>query len=245
MRHRPEGNKPKATMKNIILRASVASLLIASANAANIIWQTPTTISGASDVNTTGTFFGSWSPGNDYGSPNRSDDHPVNGVTFAAYGTGTNFSFSGTNISMDRYNGFASPNTPDASYNYLLTVAMFNWNQTPLTVSWDNLTPGYTYLLQAWVNDGRTGAGAFSSTFTGGANVSDPVNGGSGPVGSPGQFVTGTFVADGTTQSFTMSPGIMMNLIQVRTIAVPEPTSFGLLAMAVGALCGLRRKYAA
>lgn len=229
-------------MKKPILCASIACLITATANAANIIWQTPTTISGASDVNTTGTFFGSWAPGNDYGSPNRSDDHPVNGVTFAAYGTGTNFAFSGENTSMDRHNGFASPNTPDASYNYLLTVSMFNWNQTPLTVSWDNMTPGYTYLLQAWVNDGRTGANAFSSTFTGGINVSDPVNGGSGVVGTPGQFIIGTFVADAATQSFTMSPGIMMNLVQVRTIAVPEPSALGLLAIGVIGICGFRRK---
>jgi hypothetical protein len=232
-------------MKKTLLFAAIASTIIATANAANIIWQTPVTISGASDVSTTGTFFGSWAPGNDYGSPNRSDDHPVNGITFAAYGTGANFGFSGVDINMDRYNGFASPNTADASYNYLLTVSAFNWNQTPLTVSWDNMTPGYTYLLQAWVNDGRTGPGAFSSTFTGGANISDPVNGGSGPVGSPGQFIVGTFVADGTTQSFTMSPGIMMNLLQVRTIAVPETSSFALLAVGMVALCGFRRKIAA
>src|SRR5690242_9993337 len=54
----------------------------------NVTWQSPVTISGPSDVSTLGALFGTWAPGDDYGSPNRSDDHPVNGVTFAAYGTG-------------------------------------------------------------------------------------------------------------------------------------------------------------
>ena len=60
----------------------------AAANAADISWGTPTTISGTSDVSLDGTLVGTWGPGDDWGGFNRSDYYPVNGVTFAAYGNG-------------------------------------------------------------------------------------------------------------------------------------------------------------
>lgn len=203
--------------------ASSAGLLIATANAQpNITWQTPVNISGTSDVSTLGALYGTWAPGNDYGGVNRADFYPVNGVTFAAYGTdGANFGISGTGINMDRYNGFANPNTADTNYNYLLQVAEFNWNagSSSMIVSWTNMTPGNTYLVQFWLNDGRNNQPG-TSTFTGGANTSDPVAIGNG---APGQYIIGTFVADGSrSESVTMSPGIMLNLVQIRDIT-PKP----------------------
>jgi len=125
---------------------------------------------------------------------------------------------------LDRYNGFASPNTGDADYDYLLTVAQFNWNagSSSMIVSWTNMTPGNTYLAQFWLNDGRNNQPG-TSTFTGGANTSDPVAIGNN---APGQYIIGTFVADGTrSESVTMAPGIMLNLVQVRDItAKPDVT---------------------
>ena len=195
------------TLKTLVLCAAVAGLLPGFANAANITWHPPVTIAGTSDVNTQGTLQSSWAPGNDYGSPNRSDDHPVNGVTFAAYGTGANFSITGAGINIDRYNGFADPGTSDIDYNYLLTVAEFNWNagSSDMTVTWDGLIVGRTYLVQAWLNDGRSGQTG-TSTFTGGVSNSAPVAIGNG---APGQYIIGTFVADSSSQSFTLSTGIM------------------------------------
>jgi hypothetical protein len=232
----------RTSIKAIALCAAVAGLVAPAANAANIAWQTPATISGASDVSTLGTLFGSWAPGDDWGGTDRADYFPVNGVTFNAYGTdGANFGFSGAGINLDRYNGFADPGTADANYNHLLHTAVFNWNagSSSLTVSWNNMTIGDTYLVEAWLNDGRGGQSG-TSIFTGGANTSDPVAIGNG---APGEYIIGTFVADSGAQSFTMSPGIMLNLTQVRDITVPEPSALALLG--VGALlCGLRRKSA-
>src|ERR1017187_10782057 len=51
------------TMKTNILCASIAGLLTTAANAANVTWQAPGTISGAADVSTAGTLYGSWAPG--------------------------------------------------------------------------------------------------------------------------------------------------------------------------------------
>src|SRR5437867_5433417 len=206
-----------------VVCASCICILIATANAQpNVTWQTPVTISGTSDVSTLGALYGTWAPGDDWGGFNRADYFPVNGVTFAAYGTdGANFGFSGTGINLDRYNGFANPNTADGNYNYLLQTAVFNWNagSSSMIASWNNMTPGNTYLVQLWLNDGRGGQSG-TSTFTGGANTSDPVAIGNG---APGQYIIGTFVADGTrSDSVTMTPGIMLNLVQVRDIT-PQP----------------------
>lgn len=206
----------------IALCAAAAVVLATAASAADITWQTPVNISGPPDINTSGALFGTWAPGDDWGGTSRSDYYPVNGITFAAYGTaGANFAFSGTGINLDRYNGFANPNTVDGNYNYLLQTAVFNWNSSSssMIVSWTNMTPGNTYLVQFWLNDGRSGHAA-TSTFTGDVIASEPVAIGDGV---PGQYVIGTFVADGSrSQSVMMSPGIMLNLMQVRDIT-PTP----------------------
>jgi len=212
-------------MKSIVICASIASLLAATANAADITWQTPVTISGTSDVNVQGTLYGSWAPGDDYQGTSP-QNYTVNGVAFNTYGTsGVDFGISGSGINMDRYNGFANPNTGDSIYNNLLQVAVFNWNSgsSDMIVSWDNLVVGHTYLVQAWLNDGRSGQSG-TSTFTGGANTSAAVAIGNGV---PGQYIIGTFVADSGSQSFTMSPGIMLNLLQVRDISPTPNVTWG------------------
>jgi len=217
---------PAKTIRAVIVCASGAGIFIATANAQpNVTWQAPVTISGPSDVSTAGALYGTWAPGDDYtdSGGSRSDYHPVNGVTFAAYGNGgANFGFSGSGINLDRYNNFTSPNTGDANYDYLLTIAVFNYNANPMIVSWNNMTPGNTYLAQFWLNDGRNNQPG-TSTFTGGANTSDPVAIGNN---APGQYIIGTFVADSSrSESVTMSPGIMLNLVQVRDITTkPDVT---------------------
>lgn len=237
-------------MKLVILSAVMisASVLVANSQNANVAWENPAMISGSSDVNIEGMLYGTWAPGDDWGGTNRSDYYPVNGVTFAAYGTsGVDFNISGSGINMDRYNGFANPNTPDSNYNYLLQTAEFNWNasSSSMILSWSNMTVGNTYLVQMWLNDGRSGQTG-TSTFKGGVNTSDPVAIGDG---TPGQYIIGTFVADATgSESITISPGIMLNLVQVRDLtSVPEPSVAAMLTVGIGImLIGLRRRnYAA
>ncbi|MEI9864491.1 MAG: PEP-CTERM sorting domain-containing protein [Limisphaerales bacterium] len=234
-------------MKPILISAIIAGMIATVANAqnANINWQAPLTISGTSDVNTSGTLYGTWAPGDDYyGDFNTVPaNYTVNGVAFNTYGTpGANFALSGSGINLDRYNGFASPGTSDGTYNNLLQVAIFNWNSpTAMTLSWNNMTAGNTYMVQMWLNDGRSGQSG-SSTFTGGANTSGSVFIGNG---APGQYITGTFVADGTgSQNITIAPGIMINLLQVRDITpVPEPATMALVGMGACAMAyGFRRK---
>ena len=197
----------------------------------NVAWQAPVTISGTSDVNTSGTYFGSWAPQN--GSANN---YPVNGVTFQGFSDLQGFT---TGPTFDNgYNGYGSPNTPDSNYNTLLQYGRFsNEGFSPASFSWAGMTPGNTYLVQLWVNDGRNIAQSRSETVTGGTNTSSPLSFGSDGTG-PGQFIIGTFVADSsgsqtlilTPFSTGSNPDPQINLLQVRDItatlaSVPTITS--------------------
>jgi hypothetical protein len=230
-------------MKTAVLCASIAGLFTAAASAADVTWQTPLTISGTSDVSLNGTLVGTWGPGDDYGSPSRSDDHPVDGVTFAAYGSGffsAGFSAGGFN---DRYNGFGNAGTADSNYNYLLTVAEYTYGGD-WSITLTGLTVGNTYEIELWANDGR--GNDRIQTFTGGANTSATLFVGPSS-GGPGQFILGTFVADGTgseTISSSSPTGPILNLAQIRDITpVPEPATFALVGLGACAMFyGFRRK---
>jgi hypothetical protein len=238
-------------MKTVILYASIVSVFTAVANAqnANVTWNTPLTISGDSDVNNSGTLFGSWAP---YNGAAASGGLVVNGVTFDAYPTHT---FPGTiNNTLDNGGGngtYNSPGTSDANYNNLLNAATFGNTGGPYTIFWNGMTAGDTYLVQLWVNDARNIGGLRTETITGGANTSANLSYGSNPDGTgPGQFVIGTFVADGTgSETLTLlangyAPSAQFDLLQVRDITpAPEPSTLAVLAMGTGAmLFGFRRK---
>jgi Tfp pilus assembly protein PilX len=186
---------------------------------ANVTWQTPVTISGTSDVSTNGTYFGSWAP-----QDGGANGLPVNGVTFQGFSDLPGF--AGGSTFDNGYNGFGSPNTPDGNYNALLQYARFsNEGNTPASITWGGMTPGATYLVQFWVNDGRNIGQARSETLTGGTNTSASVSFGSDGSG-PGQYIIGTFVADKTgvetlvVNAFSSgaNPDPQVNLLQVRDI---------------------------
>ena len=235
-------------MKTAIPSAFLACLLTVAANAQNenITWQTPATISGASDVSTSGTYFGSWAPQD--GSANTL---PVNGVTFQGFSDLPSLTPGST---LDNgYSGFGSPGTPNSNYNTLLQYARFsNEGNLPATFTWSGMTPGDTYLVQFWVNDGRNIGQTRSETLTGGSSTSAALLYGSDGSG-PGQFDIGTFVADSSgSETITMTgyssganPDPQVNLFQVRDITtVPEPSTLAFFAAGSGmVLLGLRRKF--
>ena len=108
-------------MKRILISASIVGVIAVTAHAQNpnITWQAPATISGPSDVSTSGTFFGSWAPYNGAALSGL----PVNGVTFQAFpdlpGAADSFDNGGGNGT------FNSPGTSDNNYNNLLTAGAF------------------------------------------------------------------------------------------------------------------------
>ncbi len=194
----------------------------------NVTWRAPAAISDPSDVSTLGTYFGSWAPQN-----GGANNYPVNGVTFQGFSELPGFAAGPT---FDNgYNGYGSPSTPDANYNTLLQYGRFsNEPFSPASFSWSGMTPGNTYLVQLWVNDGRNIGESRSETITGGTNTSAPLTFGSDGSG-PGQYIIGTFVADSSgSQTLVLTPfssgpnpGPQINLFQVRDIGstlVSQPT---------------------
>jgi hypothetical protein len=228
-------------MKTAILYASIVSVLTAVANAQNDVnWQTPLTISAPTDVDTQGTYFGSWAP---HGSGNFT----INGVTFQNFSDLPSLSNNFQNNTGD--NSFASPGTSDANYNDYMTSGAFQNDSSSPTIGWSGLTIGDTYLIQLWVNDGRSSVVARNETVTGGANTSASLNYGSGPANGPGQYIIGTFIADTTGETISLNaggsaPSAQLNLLQVRDLGVvPEPSTLAVFAAGAGAmLFGFRRK---
>ena len=193
----------------------------------SVTWQSPLTISGASDVSTLGTYFGSWAP-----QDGDASNFPVNGITFQGFSDLPGFRAGPT---FDNgYNGFGSPNTPDGNYNALLQYGRFsNEGFSPASWSWSGMVPGNTYLVQVWVNDGRNIGETRSETITGGTNTSAGLSFGSDASG-PGQYIIGTFAADSSgSQTLVLTPfssgpnpDPQINLFQVRDITstlTPQP----------------------
>jgi hypothetical protein len=231
------------TIAGGILGACLISMLATEAKAqSTITWQPPATITGASDVNTSGTLFGTWAPFNG----NASSGLTVNGVAFQAFpdlpGASQTFDNGGGNGT------FATLNVGDNNYSSLLNAGAFGNNTTPYSLSWNGMTVGNTYLVQFWVNDGRNDTvNQRTETITGGANTSLPLAYGSGSSG-PGQYIIGMFVAASASETLTLTPGAafpsaQFNLLQVRDLTpVPEPSTIALCCVSFGILLRLRRK---
>jgi hypothetical protein len=208
-------------MKTFVVIASIVGMIAAAANAqnANITWQSPTDISGSNDVSTNGLYFASWAPYNQDSYNNENNGLMVNGTKFLANTDLENLVTVNFNSGYTFYN---NPGTSDANYNDILQSAAYNGNGdgSPLQMTWGEMVPGHTYLVQLWANDGR-GNGR-SQTYTGGANTSARLQFGTPPT----QWIIGTFVCDNTgTEQITMS-GVgsvngsypQLNLFQVRDI---------------------------
>lgn len=231
-------------MNKTLLAAAAACLFNPAAQAAFINWQTPVTISGASDVTTQGNYYGSWAPYN--GDANTT---PVNGVTFQGFSDLPSLNGS----SFDSGGGYWGTSTPDTNYNNLLKYGAYGTNGGNRTFSWGGMTPGNTYLVQLWISDPRNiGASRAATLFSGDGDLSSVITYPADGTG-PGHFIIGTFVAGASgSQSITIDPSenddpnggsAQINLFQVRDLGVvPEPASVGLFAVGSLGLLARRRR---
>lgn len=210
------------------------SQLLAPVQAANIYWQTPTTMTADTDVRTYGSLVGA------YTLAGFSNPTTVNGVSFtstvvgaapsAAFGslaTLTPVGGSGFNINGLANGEVGTPASPSLSTDYRKIAngggyAFGTTTAAPMTLTLGNLTPGRSYMFQTWVNDSRAVVGTRTQTLTGGFTTSGTMayNSTQGNGGN-GSFVVGNFVADSASQAvtFNLTNSItQMNAFQLRDV---------------------------
>lgn len=216
------------------------ALLPTETSRADIVWQTPKTISGDSDVSNFGIGIRAWS----------FSSTTVNGVSFFSGG-----SFAPVNAPSGG-SGFGGSSTVFGAmsdeYKVLLNSATFNASNTGfenepgrMAINLTGLTSGKLYEFQAFVNDSRNSTGDFNSdrwnVFDSGAgtaqsqSVLQPYLTGNSNIG---QYIKGTFTANGDSQLIRISGNAtfgpktsLINAYQLRELAsVPEPTSLLLVA---------------
>lgn len=220
-------------MHRIILSFSAACLCLVSqtARTANVIWQSPQIVSGASDVSTAGVYFGSWAP---HGA--GAELLPVNGVTFHSNSL-PNFTIN--SWFANKTNIFGSPGTPNANYNTLLQSARYSDNGTAGSFSWGGLIVGHTYQVQLWVEDMRNiGARRWENAYgdEGSAGQSGALDFPADGTGR-GHFVIGQFTADTPGQTISLNTWstvggmqcAQVNLFQVRDVT-PVPSQSVIVA---------------
>jgi hypothetical protein len=165
-------------------------------HAAPISWGTATTVSDESDVATTGHLLHAEHWGG--------ADATVNGVAFTA--AQENVVASPASGSLGINADIGAPASVSAAYRDLLKG---NWYTAAdgSSVTLHHLQPGNPYLVQIWSSDPRYSP-AQVQTITGGPSLGIKT----------GQWVTGTFTADATTQVIHIGGAGIINAVQVRGI---------------------------
>jgi hypothetical protein len=232
----------------------------AVASAAVIAWGSAQNISGDSDVSTTGTLLYAYN----FGSSSVAST-TVNGVTFAPFALPQISPDPGVavtvgDVSISEFPAFLEGNFTyssaiapyinlSAAYRNLLASGATAAEPGTMTLALGGLTPGQTYDFQWWSNNSTdidnwsTTTAAATNSVTLSANTSGSQSGpGPGVDGGIGQYAVGTFTADNTSLSITFngptlsSSQPLINGFQLRTVAVPEPSTCA--SLLAGLACG-------
>ena len=212
-------------MNNIITQSFVFLLAVSTLDAATIAWESPVRILSPNDVSTTGTLLEALNIQDNESSPLdvtlhgthfRSFQTPANTATASAGGY-----FTFRDHDQDGHNDYAGATgdwtTLDALYQDLLVEALWSSRYANMRIILNNLIPGHWYEIQLWINDSRSG-GSNSVTISAGARSSVRVatSDSSGIVGGLGHYVIGSFTADASTLTLTLSGNKQINAIQLR-----------------------------
>lgn len=217
-----------------LLELLVIMALVAPASAAVITWDSPQDISGPGDVSTTGAVVEAI---------DLTSDNAGAGTTSV---NGVDFSWDGSLMGLAGGSGLlGGSSTGDSGYDSLLNTVDHGdsaaVNPWPIQLGGGSLVNGSQYEVQLWYTDNRGFAGSFTMNYDDGngntVNLDSNNNG-------LGQYVLGTFTADGPNQTLEISGGgppgePHLSAYQVRLI--PEPATMTLLGLGVLAVM-LRRR---
>lgn len=246
-----------SSITGVALAASLAALAEAGPPP-QITWGSATTVSGDSDVSTSGTLLYAYNVG-----ASGVSSATVNTVTFASYVfpsfpsaqtvTVGSVTFTESPGILWGSNSLGSASTPfsnlSSGYKTLLGSAGGADNPVTITATLGGLTVGNQYQLQIWTSNPSNASLPYGTiigdtTFTAGNSVTlDPNT--TNASGGLGQYVIGTFTASGVTRTFTMnSSGSAPSLsaFQVRDITpIPGPGGAAVVALYGTALARRRR----
>jgi hypothetical protein len=232
-----------------LVALTLTTLALPSAHAAPITWGTPQTISGDSDVVTTGALVYAYNLG-----PSNVASSTVNGVPFSAFAfpsisgnaSGTSVTVGSVTISefpgdLVAWNTLGSGSAPYANlssaYRVLLDSCGSSGQPNTITLSLGGLTNGQQYAFQWWASNAAP-LPPFAAVAADATNAVTLDSNLTNAAGGLGQFVTGTFTADGVSQSINFNAvggaGPLINAFQVR--AVPEPSTCA--SLLAGLTCG-------
>jgi len=219
--------------------------------AVDITWNAPVTISGSTDVITSGSLVYAYNFGSSAALSGTTAS--INSVPFAPFAVSDNQTqvtngpltiretagqlFS--NVDFTTNTGIF-PSLP-ATYQFLLQSGVYANNPSNLEIDMGGLTTGQEYVVQWWSSSDPLSGYGTTTAFSGTTQVSldSQANG-------IGQYAVGSFTATGgTVRFFLQTPGIpsspapsdggplpLINAIQVR--AVPEPSTYGMALVAIG-----------
>jgi hypothetical protein len=246
-----------SSITGVALAASLAALAEAGPPPP-ITWGSATTVSGDSDVSTSGTLLYAYNVG-----ASGVSSATVNTVTFASYVfpsapaqtvTVGSVTFTESPGYLWGSNSLGSSSAPfsnlSSGYKTLLGSAGGADNPVTITATLGGLTVGNQYQLQIWTSNPSNASNPYGTiigdtTFTAGNSVTlDPNT--TNASGGLGQYVIGTFTADGVSRTFTMnSSGFnapSLSAFQVRDVTpIPGPGGAAVVALFGTALARRRR----
>jgi hypothetical protein len=249
---------------------AVALALACTVHAQNpaVTWGTPTTISADSDVVTTGTFVAAFN----FGAPGVAsttingvvfspfevpNDNAPGDVAVGNYDV--NFISPGpSSPGRESGNFFGKSFRPPYSNLPLEYQALLSPYVTTeggggtMALTMSGLMNGQTYLFEFWASDADlAGTNPGDITTATSTNLVSPHPNTDGFDGSPGQFVTGTFTANATgSEQITfegfntadMSTRAILNGFELRTVEVPEPSTWAMATVGVTSFLVLRAR---